>query len=183
MPSLGVGVEGLDCLGEDVRSRVPQDSQPVLAVDGHRLDDAAVSDDVVEVAELPVDAGDDDAADVTCSVEELAGRRLRVGRSLAPGDGDADLCRHGGHRETWSGKPLSAVALKGYRLHGAGCEAAGQVLAPHPLHVAAGPGSAAYEIACPPMATLVGMLRPVSMGFGPTGPPPRRSPKKEPGGT
>ena len=65
MPSLGVGVEGLDRLGEDVRSRVPQDSQPVLAVDGHRLDDVAVSDDVVEVAELPVDAGDDDAADVT----------------------------------------------------------------------------------------------------------------------
>lgn len=52
--------------------------------------------------------------------------------------------------------PLSAVALKGYRLHGAGCEAAGQVLAPHPLHVAAGPGSAAYEIACPPMATFGG---------------------------
>ena len=39
---LRVGVKGLDRLREDVRGRVPQDSQAVLAVDGDRLDDVAV---------------------------------------------------------------------------------------------------------------------------------------------
>ena len=48
--------------------------------------------DVEEVAQLAVDARDDDGA---VTLEELTRRRLLRDRSLASGDGDGDLCRHG----------------------------------------------------------------------------------------
>jgi hypothetical protein len=47
---------------------------------------------VEEVAQLTVDARDDDGA---VTLEELTRRRLLRDRSLASGDGDGDLCRHG----------------------------------------------------------------------------------------
>ena len=55
----GLGVDLLHRLGEHVRGGVPQDGQAVLGVDGHRLDDVAVGEDVGQVAQLAVDAGDD----------------------------------------------------------------------------------------------------------------------------
>lgn len=62
MPSLGVGVERLDGLGEHVGGRVAQDGEAVLAVDGDGLDDVALREDVEEVAQATVDARDDDGA-------------------------------------------------------------------------------------------------------------------------
>ena len=44
-----------------------QHGEAVLAVDGHRLDDVAVGERVEEVAQLAVDAGDDDPAAVDSS--------------------------------------------------------------------------------------------------------------------
>ncbi len=76
---------------------MPQHGEAVLALDADRLDDVTVGHDVEEVAQLAVDAGDDDvAAAGTGLLEQLTRRRPLRDRSLAPGDGDGDLCRHGG---------------------------------------------------------------------------------------
>ena len=74
---------------------MPQHGEAVLALDADGLDDVAVPDDVEQVAQLAVDAGNDDAAGFPELLEEVTRRRLLRDRSLAPGDGDGDLCRHG----------------------------------------------------------------------------------------
>jgi len=107
----GVGVDLLDGLGEDVRARVPQHVQSVLAVDAHRLDGVAVCDDVREVDQLAADAGDDDLA---LSVEEVTGGRPGRHRSLASGDVDGDL---GGHAQVLLGAVMDEVC-DAYRLQG-----------------------------------------------------------------
>jgi hypothetical protein len=97
-PELRLGVDRLHRLGQDVSRRVAQDREPVRRVDADRLDGVSVGEHVEQVPQLPVDAGDDDvAAGAPDLLEQLTRRRLLRNRSLAPGDGDGDLCRHGGH--------------------------------------------------------------------------------------
>ena len=78
----------LDRLGEDVRGRVAQHVEAVLLRRGHRLDDVTVGDDVGEVAQLATDAGDEHRP---VTLEQLAGRRALLHRSLASCDVDGDL--------------------------------------------------------------------------------------------
>ena len=57
MPSLASGVQALHGLGGDVRGGVPQDGQPVRAVDQDRLDRRALGELQVQVAQLAVRPG------------------------------------------------------------------------------------------------------------------------------
>ena len=86
---LGVGVELLHRLRHHVGRRVPQDRQPVGAVDGHRLDDVTGLDDVRQVLELAADARGDDRPVVL--PQHLRGRRAGGDRSLAAVDGDLQV--------------------------------------------------------------------------------------------
>ena len=89
---LGLGVPRLDGLGGDVRGRVPQDVQPVLAVDHDRLDDVAVADPQMQVTRLAVDPSRDDGPIIAEEIQAgrgLLGHLLRTHAVANNGDRDA----------------------------------------------------------------------------------------------
>ena len=121
----GLGVGLLDGLGEDVRCAVPQHIEAVLLLRGHGLDDIAVDHDVGEVAQLAVDARDEDGA---LTLEQVGGGRLLRHLSLAPGDGDGDRGRHGALSLVGGvGRGPLGTALAGVR--GQPCDVIGRVVA------------------------------------------------------
>ena len=80
MPRRGLGVDLLHRLRQHVGGAVPQHVEAVLLCGGHRLDGVAVGEHVGEVAQLTVDARDEDGA---VALEQLGGGRLLRHRSLA----------------------------------------------------------------------------------------------------
>ena len=116
-----VGVHLLHGLREHVGGRVAQHVEAVLLRRGHRLDDVAVGQHVREVAQLAVDPGDEHAA---VTLEQLAGGGLLRHRSLAPGDVDGDLGRHGGTPGgVGCGGPRGRPTAKGIEAGAARCDA------------------------------------------------------------
>ncbi len=86
---LGGGEQLLDRLGRNVRARVPQDGEPLVAVDGHGLDVVHVCHLGSEVADLPIYSGRHDTSirseDVECGLGHRGLPRyasLRVGKCL-----------------------------------------------------------------------------------------------------
>ena len=88
---LGRRVDLLHGLRQHVRGRVAQHGQAVGLVDGHGLDDGAVGQRQVQVAQLAVDADDDDVAP---GGVQVGTRRPRLHRGRDPVDGEGDELGH-----------------------------------------------------------------------------------------
>ena len=89
---LRLGVSRLDGLGGDVRGGVPEDVQPLRAVDHDRLDDVAVAHRQMQVARLAVDPSRDDGPIIAEEIQAgrgLLGHLLRTHAVANNGDRSA----------------------------------------------------------------------------------------------
>ncbi len=104
-------VDLLHRLGEHVRGRVPQDGEAVRGVDRHGLDHLAVGHRQVQVAQLAVDADDDDLATLG---EQVRRGGPRPDRDLDAVDGEGEglggRCRHGGGLLALVVRPVRTLA-------------------------------------------------------------------------
>src|SRR5699024_877994 len=85
---LGLGIDLLHGLGQDVGGTVAQDRQPVLAGDVDALDMLSVLEPLAEITQLPVDAQGDDLA---AALEQLGARGALLDPLLCLVEGDGDL--------------------------------------------------------------------------------------------
>src|SRR5699024_8241772 len=85
---LGLGIDLLHGLGQDVGGTVAQDRQPVLAGDVDALDMLSVLEPLAEITQLPVDAQGDDLA---AALEQLGARGALLDPLLCLVAGDGDL--------------------------------------------------------------------------------------------